>query len=174
MFNDMDYRRKTILLGVGVVFFLVLGYYLAIGKTISLYNENRRLSQLNSVDEEVILKEIALKTAKKRQIDSLLNEVRSGVNKSEMMSELFVLGERANLQVESAAQEVMKDPALFQIRFEGVYINMVKFIRSVEGSFPSGQIESLDIYKETDRRTKEEFLYLSLIFKNMNREDNED
>lgn len=144
----------------GLLIVLIIGYQLSVKKTLRLNTENAKLEELNFIGQDELLYEINLKTKEKKRIDSLMNQLKSGSSIADFSGHIFNGASKSRVDV----AEISELNALrgYAVKLNGRYINLVKFVRYVEQTMLAFQLRSATFYTETDRRTKEEFLYLEL------------
>lgn len=166
MLKDLSNKNRLIFLLVGVALILVLGYKMSIQKTIDLYNENKNLSGINAKSDSQIIREIAQRTQIKKQIDSVLTVLNQDGSSTELINMLFDQADKNNLGIiglEESKTNQQTAAVSYNVKVSGAYVNLVKYLRSVESKIYSAQIESVNIYSEIDRKTKEENLYMEVI-----------
>lgn len=158
----MTFKNKFLLL-VGLSFLVgLLAYNLAIRKTLAVYEEAAKLNALNRVPAEELNLQLRKKLAEKRELDSLMTMLDRPEGESDPIAIIFRHADRYQLKVEELArgEETATDPLLV-CKFSGAYVNMVKFIRSIE-TLPGVDVRSVQVHKHLERSTKEEKLILDL------------
>lgn len=166
MFEDWSHKKKNIVFLSGIGLVLVLGYFLAISKTIGLYQENTRFEQSNS-NAVQLQRQLMTLSAEKRTIDSLLNTLDLEGGEQLLLRQLTKVSNPYKTPLteysEVQKRETRERFSLFE--FEGGYRELVKLLFEVERRKFGGGVASVKFNVVTDRRSKESKLFMDLYFK---------
>jgi len=143
---------------------LVLGYFLAVSKTINLYVENQTLensfSNLNQKE-----KQLQILSSQKAKIDSILVDMERG-DKQFLLKQMSKVNIRGNQLARYAEVNRRSDNQAFSVfRYEGDFKSLASLLYEVEKRKYGGSIASAKFEVETERRTKVSRLFLELYFK---------
>lgn len=168
MNNQIDYRKRNLILWGSVPVILLLAYLLAFDKTISLFAENRvlkdKLARVSSAPREVKLLE--------KEAEQLQKKMRFLQEGEDLRQEVLELIDEAS-QSKNITLKRMKSPAVFhddkmqietyEIVLQGSFVPLIYAVYNIEQKLSSGRIAGARFAMEKDRTTHKEVL-LSYIY----------
>lgn len=164
---------KFILLGAGIILFLLISYNLAFKKTFSLKNEYKtiesRLEQSKNAPQQIALikskleeidKKVGGKSIDQINLEELIIEHISTYSNSNNI----VLKEYPGIHYFSQ-QDYTTETC--KLTVEGDFIKLLKLAYGIEQNFSYGKVSSLNFYTEKNYRTKEIELLLEIYVQNI-------
>lgn len=165
MLSRLSSKHRLFLMGLGALFLLLVGYQLSIKKTLSLYQENTALEELNTRGEQELLQEIAFRSRDKGRIDSVRQVWEQHATEAILMKGIFRISAHYGVSVEEFNETGSES---HQIVLQGGFINLTKVVKAISHELSAAKVQTLNMYTEVDRRTKEERLLMKLtVTRNM-------
>lgn len=178
MFATLSYKQKNRLLLAGAIVFLIAAYALAFRNTIRVMGENKlfgrqvELARTAPAQIEALNRKVAFLDEK---FDLLQNRENF---RNSLLSQAGDVCKEFNLVLKSFGEPVIfSDHNVvienYRVELQGGYINLVKAIDQLENQLAGGRMVSARFYLEYDRRSKKEYLAVSIVVQtiNKNKED---
>ena len=165
MFKDWTYKRKNIAFLVGLVLILILGYQLSISKTLDLRNSNLRLEQ-SAVNSDQLHRKAAVLKRDRQRIDSLRQALDVQTGDQLLLRQLTGVSKPSLTPLveysEVRKRETREKFNLF--RFSGSYHDLLELLHNIELRRLGGGLVSARFVSETNKRTRETKLYMTIYF----------
>lgn len=176
MFKNLTYKKKNQLLLIGTVLFLLIAYYLAFGKTISLYRDCSSMKeQLAAVADEPNravslqkkLSELDLKLGGRQLSDTNTQQVLLNVITNYCRDNKTVLREfpRATSKPES---DYLVETNFFTV--EGSFVKLLELVYLLEQKERIGRLASVLFMAKQDVRTKVLSLTATIYVQNVKKD----
>ncbi len=165
---DLTYRRKNLLIFIGFLLFMVLGYFLSFSKTIQLYNENEVLE--NNLAEASVAPSIILKSKEElRVLDQYLRAYAfdSLINQELLLAEVSDFCMKNNLIIYSFPHHTSQEKKNFVIHTnvieaKGSYKNLLNLVYYLEQEIKIGRISSVKFERFLEKKTKKAYLTVKI------------
>ncbi len=170
MFEQYSFQKKNNILAAAFVLAVVIAYFLAFDKTISLYQENTGLKMTRQQAEGAPEKIKALKI-KKERIDQLLSGNRQSLRKEILEKVSGQLQSRpARLVSFAAPVEVEEQDVImetYELILEGKYTALLQVTHALEQEIKSGHLSSVSLYTQQERESRQTKLYARLMIQSI-------
>jgi hypothetical protein len=173
------YRKRLIILSIGIVLFFIISYNLAFKKTINLISKcneiEAQINQLKSAPQQMrviktkleeIERKIGGKSIDQIDLEELVIEHISSYCKQYKL----VLKEYPGIH-NSSQQDYTTETC--KLTVEGGFIKLLLLAHGIENDFSYGKVSSLNFYTEKNYRTKKMELLLEIYVQNIKMRDNE-
>ncbi len=179
MFNNLTYRIRFILLGVGFFLFLIITFNLAFKKTFRLKKDYKqletRLEQSKNAPQQIALiktrleeidQKVGGKSIDQINLEELIIEHISSFSKQNNL----VLKEYPGIHTYSQ-QDYTTETC--KLTVQGDFIKLLKLAYGIEQNFSYGKVSSLNFYTQKNYRTKEVELLLEIYVQNIKMKNDE-
>ena len=172
MFDQLTYKKKNILLGVGVLLFSIIAYYFSVAETIELMQQSKT--------NRVQLEESQMANEKIAQLESKLSLIDNKLGSSNQYQDFQqILLERVSTFCEKNQLNLSKLPKpftgendnyllqTFQFEVEGPFKLSLQLIYLLEEEWKLGKSISVNFEVKKNYKTNTKKLYTSLYLQSI-------
>jgi preprotein translocase subunit SecF len=166
MFQKLTYKRIIKFLPIGFIIVLMLVYGLAIHETLSLKRKCKELTE-QTIAAEDAPKQIVLLKNKLDDLNKVMGKDTTDAESDPLLR--FVAGSNTNNNVRLVDFQPLHvfQHQNYQVEtrvavFAGQFVNLVRFLYSLERDFNSGKVVSVKFQVETNYKTNRKRLLMTL------------
>ena len=171
--NQLTYKKKNQYLIWGAPLFFVLVYFLALNKTMVLWQENAEMHrQLTQAEQAPVL--IKNSEQKLNQFNAKLGSflVEENDNQEKIVQAANEFCQKNNLILREVPELVVQQENDFevinvQIVAQGAFVNLLKLVYYFEVQNKIGRLTSVRFEKKEDFQTRKQYLAVRILLQNI-------